>query len=270
MSERTDSFPIDDALEQRLRDLAGVVRYPETPDFAAMFQHDIATMPVRITHRRSVARLVLAAAIVLLIFGATLALIPGARHAVADWFDIPGIRLILGDETPTAAPATPEPPLATRFGPPVSLEIAFAGVDFPILAPNHPAVSEAGEFYLTKGEVPFVLIAYPISPTLPEAAQSGEGLLLVEFRSSSDAVWAMKQAGATNEIRVVRVNGVEALWVGGTHQLMIVPAEPDATPVSRPSANVLTWNVNGITYRIEADLPVETMIAIAESLAPAT
>ena len=227
MSERSEPFMTDEAFERQLRDLAGAVRFPDTPDFVAIFQRDLSTTPVSIARRRPVARFVLVAAIVLFILGATLALAPGARHAVADWFDIPGIRLIVGDETPTVIPATPEPALAARFGPPVPLEVAAVAVDFPILFPNHPAVSGAGEIYLTRGEVPFVLIAYPISAALPEAAQSGEGLLLVEFRSSSDAVWGMKQAGAFSDIQVVRVNGVEALWVGGTHQLMIVQ-EPNA------------------------------------------
>ena len=270
MSERSEPFMDDEEFERRLRGLAGAAHFPEPPDFVALFQRDIATPPVSISRRRPLGRFLLAAAILLLILGATLALIPGTRHAVADWFDIPGIRLFISDETPTAIPVPRDPPLAVRSGPAVSRESAAAAVDFPLMLPNHPAVTGTPEIYLTQDGAPVVLVTYPISDMLPEAAQSGEGLLLVEFRSSSDAVWGMKQAGATNEIRVVRVNGVEALWVGGTHQLMIVPAEPGATPVSRRSANVLAWNVNGITYRLEADLPVETMIAVAESLAPAS
>jgi len=49
---------------------------------------------------------------------------------------------------------------------------------------------------------------------------------------------------------------------------MIVSDTIGATPVSRESANVLAWSVNGVTYRLEADLPLDAMIAIAESMSP--
>lgn len=269
MSERSDPFTIDEELEQRLRDLSGAVHFPETPDFAAMFQRDIVAKPVPISSRRPVARIILAAAVALLILGATLALIPGARHAVADWLDIPGLRLTVGDDAPIALPATPETSLAARYGPAVSLELAAAVVNFPLLLPAHPSVTGTPAIYFAQEANPVVLIAYPPGDALPEAAQSGVGLLLVEFRAGSDTVWGMKQAGTANDISVVRIAGVEALWIGGVHTLMIAPSAPGGTPVSHQSANVLAWNVGGVTYRLEADLPIETMIAIAESLGPA-
>jgi hypothetical protein len=67
------------------------------------------------------------------------------------------------------------------------------------------------------------------------------------------------------------VNGHDALWIGGTHMLTLIPGDTSVvpgTPIVRESANMLAWNINGVTYRLEADLPLDSMIAIAESLAP--
>ena len=271
MSERSEPFFSDDELERQLRMLADSIAFPSTPDIAAAISAELHTQPVILQHpRRWIALALVAAAIVLLLLGGSLALFPSARHAVAGWFDLPGISIFVTDKTPTPSPATPEPPLQSRYGPARSLDEAAAAVDFPILLPNHAVVAAPGEIYLSNGSPTVLLVAYPANEQLPDAAQSGTGLLIAEFRSDSEAVWAMKQVGAATEIKVVRVNGVDALWIGGAHQLMIVSDTIGATPISRESANVLAWSIDGVTYRLEADLPLETMMAIAESMEPTT
>jgi hypothetical protein len=275
MSERSEPFFADDDLERQLRLLADSIAFPSTPDIATAISAELHAQLVVIHRRRRwIAPAIVAAAIVLLLLGGSLALFPRARHAVAGWFDLPGISIFVGDTTPTPGPATPEPPLSARFGPPVSLAQASAAVDFPILLPDHPGFAGGSAIYVaqqgTQGQTA-VLIAYPVSDTLPEAAQSGAGLLIVEFSATSDSVWAMKSVNPGTTIEVVQVNGHDALWIGGTHMLTLIPGDTSVvpgTPIVRESANMLAWNINGVTYRLEADLPLDTMIAIAESLAP--
>jgi len=275
MSERSEPFFSDDELERQLRMLADSIAFPSTPDIAAAISAELHTQPVILQHpRRWIAPALVAAAIVLLLLGGSLALFPSARHAVAGWFDLPGISIFVSDTTPTPGPATPEPSLSARFGPPISLAQASAAVDFPILLPNHPAVTGGNAVYVspqgTQGQAA-VLIAYPVSDTLPEAAQSGAGLLIVEFSSTADSVWAMKSVSPGTTIDVVQVNGHDALWIGGTHFLTLAPGDSAVIPQTqtpRESANVLAWNLNGVTYRLEADLPRDTMIEIAESMTP--
>ena len=275
MSERSEPFFADDEIERQLRLLAASIAFPTTPDIATAISAELRAQPLMIQHRRRwTSPVIVAAAIVLLLLGGSLALFPSARHTVAGWFDLPGISIFVSDTTPTPGPATPEPSLSARFGPPISLAQASAAVDFPILLPNHPAVTGGNAVYVspqgTQGQAA-VLIAYPVSDTLPEAAQSGAGLLIVEFSSTADSVWAMKSVSPGTTIDVVQVNGQDALWIGGTHFLTLAPGDSAVIPQTqtpRESANVLAWNLNGVTYRLEADLPRDTMIEIAESMTP--
>ena len=275
MSERSEPFFADDELERQIRLLASSIAFPATPDIATAIRAELRAQPLVIQHRRRwTAPVIVAAAIILLLLGGSLALFPSARHAVAGWFDLPGISIFVSDTTPTPGPATPEALLSARFGPAISLAQASAAVDFPILLPDHPAVTGDNAVYVsqqgTQGQTA-VLIAYPVSDTLPEAAQSGAGLLIVEFSSTSDAVWGMKSVSPGTTIDVVQVNGHDALWIGGTHFLTLAPGDSSVIPQTQPpveSANVLAWNSNSVTYRLEADLPLDTMIEIAESMTP--
>ena len=71
-------------------------------------------------------------------------------------------------------------------------------------------------------------------------------------------------------ITATHVRGDLAFWIdGAAHTFMYLDA--DGQPQSeeyRLAGNVLLWEANGVTYRLESELTRETAIAIAESLLP--
>jgi hypothetical protein len=72
--------------------------------------------------------------------------------------------------------------------------------------------------------------------------------------------------------REVVVDGERGYWVFGTSSLAIL-YDPSAatccTDSPRPSANVLLWTSDGITYRMESALSQTDSMAAAESMTPA-
>ena len=113
--------------------------------------------------------------------------------------------------------------------------------------------------------------SYAPGPDLPEAAETGVGLLLMQFTSSSGAPSLIK--GVTEDystLAEVEINGQPGFWVEGASQLTIVsdPSVGWEESVTRPSANVLLWQENGVTYRMESALSLLDAVQIAESMQP--
>jgi hypothetical protein len=53
---------------------------------------------------------------------------------------------------------------------------------------------------------------------------------------------------------------------------LVISQDPSAgfAPVSRPSADVLIWEEDGMAYRLEVNLLMSDAITVAESLQPAS
>jgi hypothetical protein len=289
----------DAELEAALRDLGERLAYPATPDIAAAVRRRLAVPPPgRAPWPRRLAawweglsprRAFATAALALLLVGAVvLALIPTARETVAGWFGVRGIRIVLVDETPTPAPS-PTAPAATVAATPtaaplgdnlllgrrVTLAQAQAMVDFPIQVPETPLLGQPDEVYVREmPDGPMVTLLYYARPGLPAAAETGVGLLLVQFEAEEGSFWIEKQTTPANDVRPVPVGGVEGLWLGGSHYLMIAPdpafgSRPRVpTPEGRPAGNVLLWEDDGVTYRLESALTWPQAVDIAETLLP--
>ena len=68
-----------------------------------------------------------------------------------------------------------------------------------------------------------------------------------------------------NDYEVTRVGDHTAYWLTGEHILAFY--EPPGRDFIRIiSNNVLIWEINGITYRMETDASLEEAVRIAESL----
>jgi hypothetical protein len=68
----------------------------------------------------------------------------------------------------------------------------------------------------------------------------------------------------------VAINGNPGFWISGETEL-VIDQDPSAgwqDLIGRPSGNVLIWEADGITYRLETALTMRDAIALAESLAP--
>ena len=155
----------------------------------------------------------------------------------------------------------------------MTLEEAQARVSFPILVPDPARLGSPDEIYLRhRADGDMVSFVYYPRPGLPAVAETGVGLLLVQFEAPEGAFFMEKGVAPSNEARLVDVNGDDALWLGGAHYLLIAPdpsLEGDlGQRTTRTANNVLLWDEDGVTYRLESELSMAQAIALAEGLAP--
>jgi hypothetical protein len=115
--------------------------------------------------------------------------------------------------------------------------------------------------------MPVVTFIFQENANLPPIPGSDVGVMIMQFAGNSDSVWLQKHLNEGTSMDVVRVSGSDALWIEGAHNLTVMP-DTTSTPAIRSSANVLLWNRNGVTYRIESNLPLASVIEIAESMQP--
>jgi hypothetical protein len=247
MAERT--------IEAALADLAKGIEWPPPVDFASRLQLE---PPGR---RTWVPRVAWMAGGIALIF--TLLLVPFARQAVANLLEVAGIRFEFGETPDLPSPAILAP------GDKVDLESAQRAVDFPILTPSVLAPPTA--VHLLEWELGLqVFLAWEASSRLPEVGESGTGLLLAEFRADLNEPFFGKILEGGTTVDQVIVQGVPGFWLSGApHVFMFETGRRDLVEdETRLAGNVLVWEREGITYRLESGLNLEDALAMAESLRP--
>lgn len=290
MNDRIGYTEMHDALMA----ISDRLAFPPTPDIAVAVRTAIETEPIPVGRRDTPLPLmpfrqysprhwmILAAVLALLVVG-TVAIIRPTRETVAGWLGVPGIHIVFDDDDPTPTPvgelppATPLPDIGLLLGESVTLEEAQRRVDFAIAVPVVPGLGPPDEIYLRERPgADQVTFLYRPRPGIPAAVETGIGLLLVQFEADDEAMWSVKKYTRGTDVRVVRLGGREALWIGGSHELLIYPdpanvlmnAPEPGTPTVRQSANVLLWANDGITYRLETALPLDDALRIAESTQP--
>jgi hypothetical protein len=94
-------------------------------------------------------------------------------------------------------------------------------------------------------------------------------MLISAFRADIDGGFFSKTAGPDTRVETVTVQGGTGYWLeGAPHEFLYRDASGDAVPHTlRLAANVLLWEVNGITVRIESALPRDSVIRIANAMA---
>ncbi|MGH2557617.1 MAG: hypothetical protein ACRDJH_01025 [Thermomicrobiales bacterium] len=279
MAERRRLASLPDAeLERALRRLGRHVAFPATPDLASSVRARIAQRPVDQPARVAwfTPRRALAAAAVLLLFllAAALAVLPGARDAVADLFGVRGITITIerdDEPTPIPIPAPAVSPVGPdlSLGREVTLTEARATAPFTIHVPDPTTYGEPDEIYLRTlpdGNIMVSLIYHP-APGLPEAEETGVGALLMQFEAREDVNYIMKGVfEGGGDARPTTVNDTDGWWVSGASRIVLLD-DPSAAccPFDRPSANVLLWEEDGLTFRLESSLTQSGAIALAES-----
>jgi hypothetical protein len=271
----------DEDLERMLREAAPFVAYPELPDLSTAIGSRLRDVhePVQRAPRRRLlrpvfrpafqpvlARAAVVVAIAVALLGATLAISPGARHAVAGWLGLRGVKV----EVVPSLSAPPSPAaLGTglNLGKRVTLAQAQAMVPFPIGVPE--SLGPPDEVYLRTGFIQDqVTLLYRARPGLPEAATTGAGLLLTEFQASIDTELVEKKVAAqATRIDPVTVDGGSGYWIEGAHEIYLIG--PDGQPIAdslRLAGNVLLWERGPVTLRMEADISEQEALAIAESV----
>jgi hypothetical protein len=259
-----------DALERHLARLRTDLVFPKTPDIASSLRlNDMPGPPEpsrTMSHRVAPwSWTVLAAAAVMI--GILAFAVPGTRSTLASWFDFPGIRIEVGtDEQPPPAPPTSIGG-TLLLGKQVTTADATKAARFEIVVPVAERITGTPETYLLDRDGAMIVsLLYPASPKLPEIGTTGVGILLMQIDSpDATTVFAKRSMNEQSPVSV-KVNGEMGTWIeGGT--LTIEPVYASGT-FERSSGNVLIWERNGVTYRMESALTMTDAVALAEGLQP--
>jgi hypothetical protein len=261
--------PLDPGLEGALLDLRRRIAFPPSPDLTGRVRARLAAGPVPRPWRgfafvplRTAA---MAVVVLLLIIGAVVTLIPGARSAVAEWLGLRDVKVSYAPDLPTAAPAGAR----LQFGEPLTLDEARARVGFTVRLPGVPDLQQPDEVYVLYpppgGQVAFV---YRPRPGLPETAATGAGLLLTQFRGGLEPGFFGKGVEPGTRLEQVDVDGARGLWIeGGTRAFFYRdPSGNVRDERIRLAGNTLLWERDGITYRLESSLDKDAALRIAMSL----
>ncbi|CAN5719146.1 hypothetical protein BH20ACT23_BH20ACT23_30950 [soil metagenome] len=248
-------------LERSLTEVGRRIEWPDGADLTRSVRAAIDEPG----HRRATPWRTLAYAAMFAALVATVSLLsfPGVRTAVADFLGIGGVRI------DTRGPA-PTPAAELDLGEGVSLTQARDGVSFEVRLPDAlgPPDSVWLDMGVTGGQV---ALAYEATADLPAAPGTNLGALITQFPDAEVEAAALKkvtgsQSGTTFE--PVVVGDEQGFWVSGKPHV-IAYLEPDGdvrNETVRLAGNVLLWESDGVTFRIESRLSKTEALRIAESL----
>ena len=238
-------------LEQRLVALGGALDVPQAPDLTERVLAGIAERrPASFVRRRLVLALAAVAVAALL---AALA-IPDARSALLRFLHIGGERIELVEELPEVSPTPPD--LGLMLGNRVTLAEARRRSAFDLLEleekPDAVYRDARGTVWFLYGR--------------PEAAR----LLVAQTpRVRPDEGFFLKKlAPEGTMVEPLSVRGERAFFVSGEPHLVILVDEKGLEVVesARLARDVLVWEEDGRTVRLEGDLNRAEAIEIARSM----
>lgn len=247
----------DDPLERELRAAAAGLDWPATPDVSARFEHASgrAVSPRPRSWRRKTAVIVGVAAVASVAGGVV----------YANWLGVRGVEIIV-DGTLVAAPVAADLQLGNR----VSLPEAAAAVEFAILVPADLGAPD--EVYLLAdgdGGPPGgqVTLIYRAGPDLPRAEETGVGVLVTQFVGTADRNVIGKLVDSGAVVEPVTAGDGPAYWVSESHAVFYLDGDGQfREDTLRAAAETLLLTRAEVTVRIEAGLPRDRVVEIAETL----
>lgn len=241
-------------VETLLVDLADHIEWPQAPVLDRVPGRLADPQPKPPRRRRWIP---VTATLVVLV-AALLVLSPQAREAVADLLGVAGIQIELRPELEEAVGAGLDLGREVAIGEVV--ESAGFAVSVPALAGEPDAV------YLSEGQVNMV---WEGGESLPAAGDTGVGLLYTQFPSESGGDRFVKGVGSETTVVAVEVAGASGLWIEGVH---VISREDESgrriEETLRLAGNVLMWESDDVTHRIETAVGLEETLRIAESVEP--
>lgn len=266
MSQRWRAMT-DEQLGERLAGLSDHVAWPPTPDVVEAVRaaiRDDRVAPSLVAPRLSLPSrrrtvLVLAAALVALV---------GAALAARVVIELGAVTVDVLPGRPTALPTQVTP---RDLGREIELRDAASIAGFPAALPgalgppSRVWVDEARIGPATDDVAVRVVTAWRPTTDLGEIPGTGTGALLMQFEGSWEV--ASKELSAeTNRYGTVIVEGREAFWTTGEHEILLV----SGTETKRllVTGDVLIWQDAGFTFRLESVLGEREAIRIAESVKP--
>jgi hypothetical protein len=250
-----------------LSDIGSSLAYPPTPDLTtAVTARVTGTAPRRFGFVREVAspRIgryrpgLVAAAVIVMGLTLTLVISPQAREAVADFIGIGGVRIGYGEQAPSARP---DAAAKLDLGPRTTLAAAEQRVGFDVKLPDMLGLGSPSVHITEPPEGGVVSLFY-------DDVISGRGdLLITQFEADLDGGFFKKLVFDGAELRNVTVRGQPGYWLRGAHYFYYFDEFGSQYEESvRLAANVLLWEEDGITYRIEGKFGPTLALEIAESL----
>lgn len=167
--------------------------------------------------------------------------LPGPRAAIADWLGLDGVEIrTVGPSATTAPPRAPDD---LGFGREVRVEDAAVALGRPPLLPQD----------LGPPQRAFLVAQYP-------TFAFGD-LYLTEFVSGPGQPWVTKKLlPSAARVESVLVNGGPGFWIEGPHGVGF-GSEPERTV-----GNVLLWEQDGLTLRLEGAGTREEALAVAGTI----
>lgn len=235
-------------LDETLRALPDSMDWPEpSPHMparvSAIIESHEATGRLRWVWVSAVSALVLA-----------IALLPGARQAVADLLVEAGVRIGVVDEIP---------PLGAdlELGEEVTLHDAARVVSFEVRVPGEMGPPDG---IFLDGET--ISLTWGGDGSLPSAPGTDVAMLLTQAPSGETR--ATKGVSPETELLPVTIDGSSALWIeGAEHTFTLVDNEGELIEeTTRLAANVLLWSADGVDFRLELTGGLDRALSIARSL----
>jgi hypothetical protein len=237
-------------LEQELIAIGRRLDVPEPPEFVAGVLAQIGTRRAAPRRRRLVLAL---AALAIAALVATLA-IPDARSAFLRFLQIGGDRIELVDELPAIEPSPPE--LELMLGQRVSLAEARRRAQFDLLELEE----KPHAVYLGERDTVWFLYGTPDAVRLLVAQTPRLGI---------DEPFILKKlASAGTSVEPVTVRGARAYFLSGEpHAVLLLDEFGFAVEeTARLARDVLVWEEDGRTVRLEGALTKAEALQLAESL----
>jgi hypothetical protein len=215
-------------LETELRALP--IDWPQTPQFE-----------LELAQRRR-RRWPLAVAIAAAAVAAALS-VPESRGVILRFFQLGGVTIQVVD----TLPAADERPLTAGLGPVISTASAKR-VIHPLLL---PALDPPPPLHYTPGNVVSLVFEHEGHPVLLSEFPGGGGVYLKKLASGGSHIDGASVAGAS-----------AGLWVSGPRHVVFFAGQSP-----RLAGNVLLWEADGVTYRLEGPHLAEAeAISLAQSL----
>jgi hypothetical protein len=256
-------------LEEALADLGAALEFPPTPDLATAVTARLGEVPARPRPRRPRwRRLALAGLVAAVLAAAVLVVSPATREAVARRLGLRGVEIRIGGPAPPTATTRPER-LELGLGERVTLEEARRRVDFPVLVPGTAGLEQPTAVFVGAGPPSGgrVDLVYRARPGLPASQFTDVGLLITEFRGEPTGEFLKKVTGM-GLVEEVEVGGQPGYWFGGEpHFFTYRDARGNlGEERTRLAGNTLIWQRGDLTLRLEAQIPREEALRIAESM----
>jgi hypothetical protein len=211
---------------------------------------------------------------------ALVALLVLAGLAAAVAIGLPGIRLIFVGPTPTPVTASPSPaspatsPSLPALGPslapghPVTLDDARAAAGFGVEVPADPSLGSPDTVYLDgSGAKARVTLLYGARLGMPPAPGSPASALITQFRGAVNPDAFAKIIGPGTTVEPITVDGAHGYWIAGQpHQIFYRSGGDTVVDELRLAGNVLIWEHDGVTFRLETTADRATALRIAASM----